>query len=75
MWIDNSGNHLKLKGTRVDHTMVLVSEPFEKEDGKHYVNRITWTPNGDGTVRQLWEVLLNGAVVNTLFDGMYHPVK
>ena len=73
LWIDNSGNHLKLKGTPVDNSMVLASEPFEREDGKTYLNRITWTPNQDGTVRQLWEVLQEGAVVNTVFDGIYHP--
>ena len=73
LWIDNSGNHLKLKGSWVGNAMVLASAPFKREDGKNYVNRITWTPNKDGTVRQLWEVLQSGAVVNTVFNGIYHP--
>ncbi len=73
LWIDNSGNHLKIKGKLKDNAMVLASEPFEQEDGKKYVNRITWTPNDDGTVRQLWEVLHQGTVINTVFNGIYHP--
>lgn len=73
LWIDNSGNHLKLKGITVDNTMVLASEPFEREDGKKYVNRITWTPNKDGTLWQFCEVLQEGMVVNTVFNGIHHP--
>ena len=35
-------------------------------------NRITWTPNSDGTVRQLWEVSKDqGESWQTEFDGLY----
>lgn len=71
LWVDNSGNVLKLAGTRTENQMILSSEPFEHTDGETYVNRIIWTYNGDGTVRQLWEVLKDDKVVNTLFDGLY----
>ncbi len=71
LWIDNSGSHLKLKGNRVENQMILASEEFTHTDGKVYVNRITWTLNDDGTVRQLWELLNEGVVANTLFDGLY----
>ena len=71
LWIDNSGTHLKLKGNRTEDQMILSSDEFKHTDGKNYVNRITWTKNSDGTVRQLWEVLEKGEVVNTAFDGLY----
>ena len=55
--------------------IVLRSEPFSGEGGQPRRHRITWTPNPDGTVRQLWEVLENDTVVQTLFDGTYKRVK
>ena len=71
LWIDNAGTYLKLKGSRVGNQMILSSDEFTKEDGKSYVNRITWTKNDDGTVRQLWEILLGNKVANIAFDGLY----
>ena len=36
------------------------------------LNRITWTPNQDGTVRQHWENSRDeGATWQTVFDGLY----
>lgn len=75
LWIDNSGGHLKLKGNREGNRMILSSDVFVRADGKNYVNRITWTLNKDGTVRQLWEVLQGNEVVNTVFDGFYSKVE
>ena len=71
LWIDNSGNHLKLKGNRIGNKMILASDPYTHTDGQEYVNRITWTLNEDGSVRQLWEVLKGENVVNVAFDGLY----
>ncbi|WP_394970557.1 hypothetical protein [uncultured Croceitalea sp.] len=75
LWIDNSGNHLKLKGNRVGNKMILSSNEFKGVNGKLHVNRITWTINDDGTVRQLWEVLEGDKVVSTAFNGLYSPRK
>lgn len=75
LWVDNSGTHLKLKGNRKGDKMVLASEPFLHTDGISYINRITWTNNKNGTVRQLWEVLSeNGNDVSVLFDGIYRKL-
>lgn len=71
LWVDNTGTHLKLKGNKVGNQMILTSEEFMKDDGKMYRNRIIWTKNMDGTVRQLWEVLQGDDVVSTAFDGLY----
>ncbi|NAS11169.1 hypothetical protein GTQ38_04105 [Flavobacteriaceae bacterium R33] len=75
LWIDNQGSHLKLKGNRKGNQMILSSDEFTHTDGKTYVNRITWTMNEDGTVRQLWEVLHQGEVANVAFDGLYKRAK
>ena len=41
-------------------------------NGNVTLQRITWTPNQDGTVRQLWQQSVDkGANWQTLFDGTY----
>lgn len=74
LWVDNAGAQLKLYGNPTANQMVLSSEPFTRPDGKEYINRITWTANADGTVRQLWEVLQNEEVVQVAFDGLYKKI-
>jgi hypothetical protein len=34
-------------------------------------HRITWTPNADGTVRQLWESTNEAGAWTVAFDGTY----
>lgn len=71
LWIDNSGSYLHLYGNRVGDQMILLSEAIPREQKGSYVNRITWTANADGTVRQLWEILVNDEVEKVVFDGLY----
>ncbi|MEP3211315.1 MAG: hypothetical protein ABJN95_19170 [Maribacter sp.] len=75
LWVDNSGRHLKLQGNRVGNKMILSSEEFTHTNGKQYRNRITWTLNADGSVRQLWEILEQDNVVNIAFDGLYKRIE
>ena len=75
LWIDNYGVHIHLKGNRKDNQMILLSDEFVQTDGKEYRNRITWTLNEDGTVRQLWEVLQGEIVASVSFDGLYVKLK
>ena len=58
-WIDEGGNALHLAGTFADGRMVLASEPRKTASGID-VQRITWSKNADGTVRQLWESSTDG---------------
>lgn len=74
LWVDNAGAVLKLNGNRVGNQMILTSDEFEKE-GKKYRNRITWTKNDDGTVRQFWEVLGEDDSISIAFDGLYRKVQ
>ncbi len=75
LWSDNSGNHLKLAGTFGPSEMTLSSDPFQGEDGREYVHRISWTHLPDGTVRQLWEVLSGSTVERVEFEGIYHKIS
>jgi len=50
---------------------VLMSNLQEGEKGP-YRHNITWTPNKDGSVSQIWSVLNEeGDELNTLFYGIY----
>lgn len=70
-WVDVSGTLLQLDGNFVDGHMVL-SGAMPAPDGNGMVEqRITWTPNEDGSVRQHWESRNDGEEWNTLFDGLY----
>ena len=69
-WVDGQGVVLRLEGGLVDGNMVLAGESVQK--GETVLNRIRWTPNDDGTVRQHWESSKDGGDTwGTLFDGLY----
>jgi hypothetical protein len=68
-WIDNTGGRLVIAGGLVDKRMVLDSETVAPGTPRQ---RITWTPNDDGSVRQLWESSADGGKTWTVqFDGRY----
>ena len=65
-WVDSSGGLLMIAGSLVDRRMVLSSEA-----GGTW-QRITWTPNDDGSVRQFWEASADAGKTWTVqFDGKY----
>ena len=67
-WIDSTGSSLQLDGHFKDGHMVLSSE----KPGERAADRITWTPNADGTVRQLWQHTDDGGKSwSVAFDGLY----
>ena len=70
-WVDSSGSHLDLVGGLVDGKMVLSATTPRGDKVVH--NRITWTPNADKSVRQLWEVSRDGQTWKVVFDGLYKP--
>jgi hypothetical protein len=76
-WVDSTGGRLELGGALVDGKMVLEGDsPPDKPGEPPVKNRITWTPQADGNVRQLWEASSDGGkTYATAFDGLYHPVK
>lgn len=76
LWLDNQGGYLQLTGELVNGNMVLQSEKLANGKGQIQIDRITWTPNKDGTVRQHWEASTDdGKTWTTAFDGFYKKVK
>jgi len=70
-WIDEGGNALHLAGTFANGKMVLASAPRKTDSGVD-VQRITWSKNANGTVRQVWESSTDGGKTWTVaFDGIY----
>lgn len=74
LWIDNSGNSLKLQGKLIAEGVMQLQSELQQGKNRKYYNRITWTKNEDGTVTQLWEILdTEEKVLKILFKGIYHP--
>jgi hypothetical protein len=75
-WVDNSGMLLQLDGGLVEQTnnkqaMVLQGKMIDSK-GKQQVHRITWQPQVDGSVHQVWDMSEdNGANWKNLFYGIY----
>jgi hypothetical protein len=60
-WVGADGTVLHLDGAFSDGRMRL----------ENATDRITWTPNPDGTVRQHWEKPDQSGAWKTVFDGTY----
>lgn len=76
-WVDNQGTRLHLHGGISEGRMVLTGQQDlpNAKTGKTQLERITWTPNEDGSVRQLWETSTDaGETWTTSFDGLYTRV-
>jgi hypothetical protein len=73
VWMDVSGGMLQLKGRLEGSAMVMSGEhPTPGGAGGVTLERITWTPQSGGKVRQLWESSRDGGTTWTIqFDGTY----
>ncbi|MCF6262574.1 MAG: hypothetical protein L3J24_03170 [Xanthomonadales bacterium] len=69
-WVDSTGTLLQLEGGLVDGVMVLQGVSIDK-GGKPVQQRISWTPNPDGSVRQLWQSKSENNNWESVFDGLY----
>ena len=72
-WMGADGGALFIEGGLNDRGEMVLSNrntPYFKEGMP--INRITWTPNGDGSVRQHWQASKDGGETwSTVFDGLY----
>lgn len=80
VWVDSAGTVLRLKGgleegpaiaddTRLQ--IMVLRGTTRNAQGQEVQNRITWTPNPDGSVRQHWVASTDGETWTTAFDGLY----
>ncbi|MGB7212675.1 MAG: hypothetical protein WBC97_08605 [Gemmatimonadales bacterium] len=71
VWVASSGGQLYLVG-KFDGGAMTLDETSTGPGGTSMVQRITWTPEPDGRVRQLWQQSLDGGKTWTVgFDGWY----
>ena len=69
-WVDDSGLLLILEGHWDGKSMVLEGVA-PGSSGALTKQRITWSPNADGSVRQLWETAEDKGTWTVVFDGRY----
>ena len=69
-WVDNGGMLLALEGGPVDGKMVMEGQTANAGAAATR-HRITWSPNPDGSVRQLWESTDAAGKWTVAFDGRY----
>jgi len=70
-WV-GAGVVLELEGGLDPQGNMVMSDRGTRAPSQKRINRITWTPNPDGTVRQHWEITVDdGASWKTAFDGLY----
>lgn len=70
-WIDDTGTLLQLDGGLQDGSMVMQGQRPAPDGNGMTTHRISWTPNPDGSVRQLWDASRDGETWTVLFDGLY----
>lgn len=71
VWVASSGGQLHLVGHVSGGAMVL-EQSMVAPNGAPVVQRITWTPEPDGRVRQMWQQSRDGGKTWTVaFDGWY----
>jgi hypothetical protein len=69
-WVDDAGLLLLLEGRWNGKSMVLEGQAPDAK-GVTRKQRITWTPDADGTLRQLWEFADDAGAWTVVFDGRY----
>lgn len=71
-WVDSNGTLLEIDGGLINGVMVLQGQRPARDGTGMALHRISWTPNEDGSVRQLWETSTDdGRSWSILFDGLY----
>jgi hypothetical protein len=75
VWMDWGGNVILLAGG-IEHGAMKLSGELIDQQGNRSGLRGTWTPLGDGSVRQLFEQSLDGGRTwSTWFDGYYRKAQ
>ena len=72
-WVDSGGGLLQLDGSFSGGAMVLSGEAMDADAPRRVARqRVSWTAQPDGRVRQLWESSTDaGKTWTIVFDGLY----
>jgi hypothetical protein len=74
-WTDSQGTWREFTGGLVDGRMVLIwSHPSLRLPGRTVQERMTFTPNPDGSVRQYSDQSIDGEHWTQLYDYTYLPI-
>ncbi|MBI2518658.1 MAG: hypothetical protein HYV95_17425 [Opitutae bacterium] len=74
-WV-GAGGALDLTGGLNERGEMVLTGRHPNGQDKPVIERITWTPHADGTVRQHWEQSADdGRTWTTAFDGLYRKKK
>jgi len=74
IWVDDTGGVIEFTGQVRDGVLYYTAETSDPSTGTVTLHKLTFTPNSDGSVRQLWEQSTDdGASWQTVFDGHYTP--
>lgn len=71
-WVSNRGVVLILEGGLDASGRMVMTGEGSSQDGKPLKNRITWSREEGGKVRQMWEQS-DGKKWTVVFDGLYTP--
>jgi tetratricopeptide (TPR) repeat protein len=76
-WMSNAGGSVYLEGgLNEDGAMEMTDKDLPISAAARSINRVTWTPNEDGSVRQYWEFSSDGGETwSVSFDGLYVKKK
>lgn len=69
VWVDTGGDTIQFSGRRKGNVMSLSGIHATGRGTLYY--RLSFTLNGDGTVRQLWRQSVDRRKWEVLFDGLY----
>lgn len=78
LWVSGNGTILKLRGGLAadGKTMVMRSEEYRHPSGQMAYHQISWSPQDENTVQQLWEIYSSeGQLLKTAFLGIYRRQK
>ncbi len=74
LWVSAGEYAIDIVGGLTDGSMVLLGEIYNYGNNETFDFRGTWTPNGDGSVRQFFEQYsAETQTWNPWFDGRYVP--
>jgi hypothetical protein len=72
IWVDDTGGVVEFTGQFRDGVLYYTGVTHDPSSGAEMQHKLTFTPNKDGSVRQLWEQSTDqGASWQVAFDGLY----